>query len=445
MDNKKPGEQATGGNEDLSAALSKISLIESILGKDADIPSEVTFQLSVAETLALFPPRYVKETPGGPTAQEKVDITMDDLFSQLSKGKATMSVARLALFVPAHLIEKEAFSDTTTMLTLPLPVIIKAVGLDKLKSHVAKKVRHYRIDDIEDPFAKIFNRQAGAESQGAPPAPAQPAESPAQAAAAEPPPTPAAPAPEPAVEVPPPAPAPEKAAPAKPKRRPAAVLPPELTAPEIEFHELPGNVNVNTATEEELMTLTGVTERMAGHIVKYRETNGPFKSVFDLVKVPRFTRALFKEVTGMPFNPAHHHRRYKLALWLHVPVDKVTELPLLTAAIAGLPDFSGCVICDKEGLLLAQSKAEEYGENWGAVAASILTHVRESVHLLNIGGVDSISLGIKGNTVTIVSSGHTLLTVFHKGTKITAAQLGLVHRVQQEVSWLLTRRAYVGP
>jgi len=274
--------------------------------------------------------------------------------------------------------------------------------------------------------------------------PAEPVVLSAEVAATEPEPTPVpppVPTPEPVAEIP----APETAAPAKPKRRPAAALTPEQMVPEMEFRELPGNVNINTATEEELMTLTGVTDRMARHIVEYLQANGPLKSVFDLVKVPRFTRSLFKQVTGMPFNPAGHHRRYRLALWLKMPVDKVTELPLLTAAISGLPDFSGCVISDKDGLLLAQSKAEAYGENWGAVAASVMTHVRESVHLLNIGGVDSISLGIKGNTVTIVSSGHTLLSVIHKGTKITAAQLRLIHRVQQEVAWLLTRRAYVGP
>jgi len=464
MDNTKRYSQATDGDADLSAALSKINLIESILGQDADIPSEVTFHLSLAETLALFPPRYVKETPSGPAAAERVSITMDDLFAQLSKGKATMSVAKLAFFVPSHLLEREAFSDTTTLLTLPLPAIIKAVGMDKLKGHLAKKVRRYRIDDIEDPFAKIFNRPAGAEPRQAPPAatpaeaePVEPVAAPAPAVAAKPEPTPVPPVvpapapvveipiPAPIAEIPTPAPAPEKAAPAKPKRRPVAALRPELMAPEVEFHELPGNVNINTATEEELTTLTGMTERLARHVMEYRQANGSFQSVFDLVKVPRFTRSLFKQVTGMPFHSGGLHRRYRLAQWLNVPASKVTELPLLTAAIAGLPDFAGCVISDKDGLLLAQSGAEDYGENWGAVAASIMNHVRESIHLLNIGGADSVSLGIRGRTVTIVSSGHTLLTVIHKGTKVTAAQLRLIHRVLQEVTWLLTRRAYVGP
>ena len=169
MDSKKPGEETIEGDGALAAAISKINLIESILGGDDDIPSEVTFHMSLGEVLALFPKQYVRETPSGGDRQNKVAITMDDLFAQLSKGKATMSVAKLAFFVPSHLLQQEAFADTTTMITLPLPTIIKAVGVDKLKNHMAKKVRRYKIDDIDDPFRNIFDRKGKEAAPAAPP------------------------------------------------------------------------------------------------------------------------------------------------------------------------------------------------------------------------------------------------------------------------------------
>jgi competence ComEA-like helix-hairpin-helix protein len=485
MDKTKRDEGELDGDADLSAALSKISLIESILGADQDIPSEVTFQLPLTDVLALFPSRYVKATSSEAPSQEKISITMDDLFTQLSKGKATMSVSKLAFFVPSHLLQQEAFSDTTTMISLPLPIIIQAVGIDRLKNHLAKKVRRYKIDDIEDPFSKIFNRPAGEAPQAAPasaaspaaptetpptPAPTAPAEAPraeeAVSPPSPPPPLPVEPSavakpeppPEPlekavAAEAPTPA-APEKVAAeevkpapkaARPKpRRAAQALTPEQMVPEANFHELPGNANINSASVEELMSLEGITETIAKNIVEFRTQNGPFKSVFDLVKVPRLSHSLFKRITGMPFSPTGYHRRYKLAHLLKLPVDQVTDFALLAKALAEQPGFCGCVIADKDGLLLAQNKAEEFGENWGAVAAAIMNHVRERIQLLPLGGVDSVSLGIKGNAVTIVASENVLLTVIHEGMKLTTVHLGLIQKVRLEIAWLLTRRAYVG-
>lgn len=44
-------------------------------------------------------------------------------------------------------------------------------------------------------------------------------------------------------------------------------------------------VNINTATKSELQTLNGVGEATAEAIIQYREENGMFKSVQDLVNV----------------------------------------------------------------------------------------------------------------------------------------------------------------
>lgn len=44
-------------------------------------------------------------------------------------------------------------------------------------------------------------------------------------------------------------------------------------------------VNINTANKEELKTLTGIGDSKADAIIKYREENGGFKSVEELMKV----------------------------------------------------------------------------------------------------------------------------------------------------------------
>jgi competence protein ComEA len=51
-------------------------------------------------------------------------------------------------------------------------------------------------------------------------------------------------------------------------------------------------ININTADKETLMAINGVGEKRAEAIIAYREQNGPFKSVDDLVAVQGIGQAI---------------------------------------------------------------------------------------------------------------------------------------------------------
>jgi competence protein ComEA len=46
-----------------------------------------------------------------------------------------------------------------------------------------------------------------------------------------------------------------------------------------------GKININTATKEQIMKLEGIGGSRADKIIKYREENGPYKSIEDLKKI----------------------------------------------------------------------------------------------------------------------------------------------------------------
>ena len=57
-----------------------------------------------------------------------------------------------------------------------------------------------------------------------------------------------------------------------------------------------GKVNINTATKEELLTLTGIGESKAKEIISYREKNGPYKSIEEIKNVSGIGETLYAQI-----------------------------------------------------------------------------------------------------------------------------------------------------
>lgn len=57
-----------------------------------------------------------------------------------------------------------------------------------------------------------------------------------------------------------------------------------------------GKVNLNQATKEELMTLTGIGEAKAVAIIAYREENGRFQKIEDLMNITGIKEGVFDKI-----------------------------------------------------------------------------------------------------------------------------------------------------
>lgn len=70
----------------------------------------------------------------------------------------------------------------------------------------------------------------------------------------------------------------------------------EYVSPMEQMPAAQGKVNINTATAEELMTLSGIGEARAGAIIEYRETNGAFRDIADIMKISGIGEALYNKI-----------------------------------------------------------------------------------------------------------------------------------------------------
>lgn len=55
-------------------------------------------------------------------------------------------------------------------------------------------------------------------------------------------------------------------------------------------------VDLNTATQEELQTIPGIGPSKATQIISYRESNGPFKTIEDIMKISGIKEGVFNKI-----------------------------------------------------------------------------------------------------------------------------------------------------
>jgi competence ComEA-like helix-hairpin-helix protein len=60
--------------------------------------------------------------------------------------------------------------------------------------------------------------------------------------------------------------------------------------------DLTGQININSATKDELVMLPYISDKVAQNIIVNRNVNGPYKSVNDLLKVKGVDKKLLYEV-----------------------------------------------------------------------------------------------------------------------------------------------------
>lgn len=74
-------------------------------------------------------------------------------------------------------------------------------------------------------------------------------------------------------------------------------------APEQKLYDDNGRLNINIAGKSELMKLNGIGEKRADDIIDYRNTNGAFTRIEDIMKVKGIKQGIFSKIKDYIFCP----------------------------------------------------------------------------------------------------------------------------------------------
>ena len=55
-------------------------------------------------------------------------------------------------------------------------------------------------------------------------------------------------------------------------------------------------ININTASAGELTSLSGIGQSRADAIIEYRQSNGKFQSIEDIMKIPGIKQGIFNKI-----------------------------------------------------------------------------------------------------------------------------------------------------
>jgi predicted regulator of Ras-like GTPase activity (Roadblock/LC7/MglB family) len=203
-----------------------------------------------------------------------------------------------------------------------------------------------------------------------------------------------------------------------------------------------GGINVNTATLQELVERAGIKEFVARRILAYREAHGPFVSIFGVADVPGVSRRRFKEITGMPYSGAGHHRAERLMKMLDLTVDEVCHVPTVAERVVEHVGLKACVVSDNDGLILADVDAGSIADRLAALAPHLMKKIGESTRLVDFGQPSFATISVKARMITVAHAGPVYISALHRSHKVTQKQYSTIRKVADEVGWLLGNPLY---
>ena len=199
-------------------------------------------------------------------------------------------------------------------------------------------------------------------------------------------------------------------------------------------------VDINHASSEERVArYNGVGRKLAEKIVANRVELGPYKDVYDLARVPGVKGKVFQRITGMAWPAALFRHRDQVAQLVGVTGKEIPDVRGVAQRFRELEGFTGCIMIDQDGLILASTWDHPSSEALGAFAPQMFKKLSRYVKQLKLGNIKTLTFFADDQPITLVTSGAILFVAVHKPTRFSKRQVELIQALATELGRKLQR------
>ena len=201
---------------------------------------------------------------------------------------------------------------------------------------------------------------------------------------------------------------------------------------------LHGGVDLNNASEEEIAgRLSGVGRTLARAIVQNRTVMGPFLHVRDLARVPGMGPRNFTRITGLAWRNDGVARREQVLAILNPSEDGDLNLPGVADRLAKAKGFTGCLITDQDGHLVASSWSDPGHEAMGAFAPYLIRKLAPSLQAVEAGELDAVTLFAGERAFVMIPVDRLVLVAVQSANQFSRSHLRVVQQVADAIKHLL--------
>lgn len=230
--------------------------------------------------------------------------------------------------------------------------------------------------------------------------------------------------------------------------RPIADEAPELTdKSEMRPSTAPNGIDINRSNLQDLCRLHSAGEKLAQTLIEYRETNGDFKSINELINVPGVGTSVYRSLTGLrpSADLVGAERRINKVVGLSSEQDFSLGKIIKEAQLSF--GFKSLILSDKDGFEICssgdKSLLESNSELLAATTPQLFKKTRHFLKQSNLPHPEIFTFYLEDSPVTFGIADEVFMVMVHSSKWPEPKHMKQCRELINELAWFCSYRAIV--